>query len=101
MHIIRNVGIMYENLDRNDKKSLLWNIFERIIVDAKGNITNLDLLPPFSYLRQITEHVSAECDEDGQKAKISPKADLCSNRVPLCVPGGIRTPDLRFRRPSL
>jgi hypothetical protein len=55
--IIAKVGILYGKLERSDQKDLLRQMIERVVVNPEGMIVRLELLPPFSYLRHVTERV--------------------------------------------
>jgi hypothetical protein len=55
--IIAKVGILYNKLERSDQKDLLRQMVERVVVNPERIIIRLELLPPFSYLRHVTERV--------------------------------------------
>ncbi len=80
------------------KQRLLRDVIKRVIVDAEGNILKFDLLPPFAYLSRLKDVVvtAAGSGDPGEKCKTP---GFVTERC--CVPEGIRTPDLWFRRPSL
>lgn len=50
--------ILYETLSRSYQKELLRNVIERVVVSPDGEIARVDLLPPFAYLRDISDIVS-------------------------------------------
>lgn len=56
MHITK-LGILYKTLEHSQKKELLKNVVERVVVNLKGKIERVDLLPPFVYLCEICEMV--------------------------------------------
>ena len=56
--LITKLGILYERLSRSDQKELLRNVIERVVVNTEGEIARVDLLPPFAYLRDISEKVT-------------------------------------------
>jgi hypothetical protein len=56
LEIISHVGIVYNELSRDDKRELLRQMIERVIVDSVGNV-RLELRTPFSYLQDITDQV--------------------------------------------
>jgi DNA invertase Pin-like site-specific DNA recombinase len=100
--IIAKVGILYSKLERSDQKDLLRHMIERVVVDPEGMIIRLELLPPFSYLRHVTQRVQKSGGRAVRgKTKTSAKAGQCSDYVLLGVPAGIRTPDPLFRRQVL
>lgn len=102
LHIIKKLGILYNKLERNDQKRLLRQIVEKIIVNADGKIIRMDLQPPFEYLKRVKQRIQMnENGDSSEKTKTSINAGQCSDRVPLGVPAGIRTPDLLFRRQPL
>lgn len=55
---------------------------ERVVINPEGKIIRLELLPPFSYLRHVTERVqnSGGSAVEG-KTKTSPEAGQCSDYV--------------------
>jgi hypothetical protein len=103
LRIIAKVGIIYSKLERSDQRDLLRQMIERVIVDPEDTQIRLELLPPFSYLRQVTERVKKQGEDVvySEKTKTSSLAGQCSDYVPLGVPGGIRTPDPLLRRQML
>ena len=62
LEIISHVGIVYNELSRDDKRELLRQMVERVLVDSDGSV-RLVLRTPFSYLREITDQVCG-CDEE-------------------------------------
>jgi hypothetical protein len=77
-------------------------VVEKVIVNRQGNILHLELLPPFAYLKREKQGVLREnIVVSGEKTKTSKVTGQSSDRVLLGVPGGIRTPDLLFRRQPL
>jgi hypothetical protein len=80
--IIAKVGILYGKLERSDQKDLLRQMIERVVVNPEGMIVRLELLPPFSYLRHVTERVqkSGGSAVEG-KTKTSAMAGQCSDYV--------------------
>ena len=55
--LIAKLGILYETLPRGDKRELLRNVIERVVVNHEGKIDRLELLPPFTYLRDVSQKV--------------------------------------------
>ena len=71
------------------KKQLLREIVERVVVNAEGEILRIELLPPFTYLTNLSHQMQVV--EDGNWAR-NEKTNLCvgcSTCATLCVPGGI------------
>ena len=52
--LISKVGVLLGAMERSAQKALLCEMVERVIVDLDGQVVRLELLPPFSYLRQLT-----------------------------------------------
>jgi hypothetical protein len=98
--IIAKVGILYSKLERSDQKDLLRQMVERVVVNPEGKIIRLELLPPFSYLRHVTERVqnSGGGAVEG-KQNASAKAGTCSDYVQSGDPGRIRTYGTWLKRP--
>jgi hypothetical protein len=84
--IISKLGILYETLSRSDQKELLNNVFERVVVNLKGEIERVDLLPPFAYLHDICEEVSGGevNSEKATKTKTGDANATCSSKVLEC-----------------
>jgi hypothetical protein len=55
--LISKVGILYETLPRSEKRELLRNVIERVVVNHEGKLDRLDLLSPFAYLRDVSHQV--------------------------------------------
>ena len=85
--IISQIGVMCKEPGCNAKKKLLRQMFSRIVVDVEGLVAEVDLLPPFSYLRKVTERKFLE-----EKQKASTIADPCSNIVPSTYLEGFEPP---------
>lgn len=79
--IIAKVGILYSKLERSDQKDLLRQMVERVVVNPEGKIIRLELLPPFSYLRHVTERVQNSGGAVEGKQNASTKAGICSDYV--------------------
>ena len=103
LHIIEKLSILYDKLESSDQKRLLRQMVERIIVDPSGKIIRMELQAPFAYLERVKARIEDGSDgaDSGEKTKTSLLAGQCSDRVPLGVPAGIRTPDPLFRRQVL
>lgn len=83
LHIISKIGVLFKKLALDDQKDLLREIVERVVVDPSGKVIRLELLPPFSYLHQLSEKFNGRenCNIRGGKTKTSTKAGLCSTKV--------------------
>ena len=56
--IISKVGILYSKLERDSQKKLLREMVNRVVVCPEGTILRMELLPPFAYLKKVTDRVS-------------------------------------------
>ncbi len=83
--IISKIGVLYNKLGRNEQKELLRQIIERVIVDPEGMIIKLELLPPFSYLRRVSDRIGKDRGRSisGEKTKASTKTGGCSDYLLL------------------
>ena len=96
--IIAKVGILYNKLERSDQKDLLRQMVERVVVNLEGMIIRLELLPPFSYLRHVTERVQTSGGSAVEgKTKTSTMAGQRSSLLSLSDPGGTRTHNLLIK----
>jgi hypothetical protein len=43
----------------SSQKELLHEVVERIVVNNEGTVIRLDLLPPFAYLKSISDQVGS------------------------------------------
>lgn len=59
--------MLFKRLDANSQKELLCEIVERVIVDVSGKVIRVGLLPPFSYLRQLSDRMVSEKGKDGAR----------------------------------
>jgi DNA invertase Pin-like site-specific DNA recombinase len=57
LHIISKIGVLYQQLERQQQKQLLREIVQRIVVDVEGTVLRIDLLPPFAYLHDLSHRV--------------------------------------------
>jgi DNA invertase Pin-like site-specific DNA recombinase len=82
--IIGKVGILYETLPRKDKRELLRNVVERIVLNLDGKIVRVDLLPPFAYLNNVSHRVNSSggrASELTAENQTSAYEGGCSSRV--------------------
>ena len=88
--IISKVGVLFGQMERNSQKALLREMVEKVVVDPKGKVLRLELLPPFSYLKYVTEKVrdsEVERQAKTKTSKISP-AGFCSTKLSSGGPEG-------------
>lgn len=95
--VIAKVGILYNKLERGSQKKLLHEMVYRVVVCPKGTIRRMELLPPFGYLKQVTDRVRKGSGFEG-KTKTSTMAGQCSSLLSLSDPGKIRTYDTPLKR---
>ena len=91
--IIAKVGVLYSRLERDDQKDLLRQIVERVVVNPEGIIIRLELLPPFSYLRHVTQRVQGTGGAEvvQRKTKTSAEAGQGSDPIQSGTPDRNRT----------
>ncbi len=91
--IIAKVGILYNKLERGDQKDLLRQMVERVVVNPEGTLIRLELLPPFSYLRDVTQRVRDESETEAIQGKqnTSTRAGACWDYVLSGDPTRTRT----------
>lgn len=80
--IIAKVGILYNKLERSSQKKLLHEMVYRVVVCPKGTIRRMELLPPFAYLKEVTDRVRKGSGFEG-KTKTSTVAGQCSSLLSL------------------
>jgi hypothetical protein len=92
LHIISRIGVLFRRLDASSQKELLREIVERVVVDPSGKVIRVELLPPFSYLHQLSDRVGGgEGSSNGsRKTKTSISAGSCSTKLSLGGPEGLR-----------
>ncbi|MCA9340663.1 MAG: hypothetical protein KDA17_07135 [Candidatus Saccharibacteria bacterium] len=88
MHIISKIGVRFEKLDASKQKELLRKLVERVVVDPSGMVVRMELLPPFSYLHQLTKKVQR--NGTGGNEKTSEDAGSCSTKLSSGGPEGLR-----------
>lgn len=66
--IIAKLGILYETLPRPKQKELLRNVVERVVLNPEGTVVRVDLLPPFAYLKDVSDKV---CERVGSASENS------------------------------
>ena len=97
LEIISHVGIVYNNLSRDDQHELLRQMVERVLVDSDGNVS-LKLRTPFAYLEQISNEIRSYSEEIEDTTR-NTKTDIavgssepeCSTQVLFCGEDRIRT----------
>jgi len=84
------MGILYTTLSRSDQRELLRNVIERVVVNHEGEIARVDLLPPFSYLRDVCDRVRGGEGVSSQtqaESKTDDASATCSSKVLECELG--------------
>lgn len=78
--LISRLGVLYGKLSRSNQKEVLRNVVERVVVNPEGKIAFVDLLPPFAYLKDVSDKVrdgertsenAAHNEKDGLSAACS------------------------------
>ncbi len=106
LQIIANIGTLYNGLQRSDKKELLRQVVDRVIVNNDGTVT-LELRTPFDYLRTLVGDIQS-IDvrlEKGKKRGRKPtknaaevsygvSPEQCSSLIHSCSAAWIRTRNL-------
>lgn len=101
LNLIAKVGIMYNELTRADQKELLRNLVERVVVNAEGKV-RLELLPPFTYLKQLDRQAHGKAGAPQQGTKKTARRRGSQGRsvtVQSCWGGWIRTNEWRIQSP--
>jgi site-specific DNA recombinase len=62
LSIIAKIGIVYNELERDDKKELLRQMIEKVIINREGQI-RIELRAPFTYLRLLNNEISGDRTE--------------------------------------
>lgn len=91
LNIISKIGVLFKRLDAPSQKELLREIVERVVLDPCGKVIRVELLPPFSYLHQLSDRIGgghSSGNEPG-KTKTSISAGSCSNILSLGGPEGL------------
>lgn len=103
LHIISKIGVLYDGLDKKQKRNLLRDVIERVVVDTQGNILKLELKSPFAYLQGLKEQIGSEQESRNSALNGKTPDHLArrSNCSTSCAPDRIRTYDSRFRKPKL
>lgn len=88
--VIAKVGVLYSKLDRSNQKKLLREMVNRIVLSPEGAILRMELLPPFAYLKEVTDRVCGSA-ADTEETKTSREAGLCFAVYGLGTPSRTRT----------
>ncbi len=89
--IISKLGILYGKLEGSDKRKLLREIVDRIVVNNEGKILRVELLPPFAYLRDVADRMRNDGEACEGKTKTGTLSGSCSSNVSYGSPNGTRT----------
>jgi len=83
-------GKIDNGLERKDKKDLLRQMIDRVIVDYDGNV-KLSLRTPFAYLRELSNeirNITSTKQGNGKQKSARPMSDAssgeCSRQLHLC-----------------
>jgi hypothetical protein len=79
--------------------STIDGLISKIGDERQWRYDEIDSLYPFAHLHDLRTQAAAE--SEANQTKTSAEAGPCSDRLPLGVPGGIRTHGLLFRRQAL
>ena len=95
--LISEVGVLFNQMALSERKALLKEIVDRVVIDPSGEVIKVDLQPPFSYLRTLSEDTQAQRSRP-RRSKAAGKtktsgdsaAGSCSNDVSSGGPEGLR-----------
>jgi hypothetical protein len=75
LQIIAKVGTIFGRIELQHQKKLLKEMIHRVVVNREGQIIDVELLPPFAFLRQIsTQLIGADsCESAKSVARCSSK----------------------------
>ena len=96
LYTINKIGVLYDKLGFTNKKALLKQVVERIVVDTSGKLIRVDLQAPFAYLTDLNHQLLGVETAGNESASVSTSA--CSNKLQLSDPGKIRTYDQVLKR---
>jgi coenzyme F420-reducing hydrogenase gamma subunit len=82
------------------KKQLLREIVERVVVNAEGEILRIELLPPFTYLTNLSQQMQVVEDGNWARNEKTSVCAGCSTCATLCVPDGIQSEHLASKTTS-
>jgi hypothetical protein len=80
LNIISQIGVLYKSMELRDQKRLLREVVNKIVVNKQGNVLRMELLPPFGYLRLLSERVGGN-GYTPENTKTSTIAGSCSSEV--------------------
>ncbi len=86
--ITAKVGILYESLDQCSQRDVLREMVDRIVVDRAGNIVRMDLLPPFGYLKRLTDQVKQGADSKGNEKNENSGVAAAALKRSVCTASG-------------
>ena len=78
--LIAKLDILYEELTGEEKRDLLVNLLERVVVDTTGKIVRVEWLSPFAYLQEVANQL---------ETKTGGEDSACSRVVLQCGPKGL------------
>ena len=62
--LIAKLDILYEELIGEEKRDLLVNLLERVVVDTMGKIVRVEWLSPFAYLQEVAIQLETKTGEE-------------------------------------
>lgn len=83
LEIIAKIGLLYNSLERSDKKELLRQVVERVIVNAEGTV-RLELRTPFAYLKDLTDEIRSVNRREGFRPQMKIGGDVSADPHPEC-----------------
>ena len=73
------------------QKELLHEVVEKVVISLEGEVTHLELRPPFGYLSDMLQQMGRmDGNEDGQTKTTSISGGQCSNQISSVGPEGLR-----------
>ncbi|MBZ0274554.1 MAG: recombinase family protein [Anaerolineae bacterium] len=102
LHIITKIGVLFRKLDVSSQKALLREIVERVVVDPSGKVIRVELLPPFSYINQLSDRVGGRGSGNGNRqTKTSAQVGAGSTKLSVGGPDETQSEHLITLKPSL
>jgi hypothetical protein len=95
--VIAQIGERFGRQDAMQQRDILRQIVGKVVIDTRGTVLRLELLPPFTYVQRLADEASG-----GTKRQTRKKAEVAGNEtssrearrsfyVPFGEAGGIRT----------
>jgi hypothetical protein len=77
--VIAQIGTLYNGLERSEKKQLLRQVIERVVVNPKG-VVRLELRAPFAYLHPLHQTMEKPSGQ-GNTPKRKTSRSIASTRL--------------------